>query len=65
MIVGSCEVTIDKVFEVDSGDPVSLPWALAFGPDCGKKGDILMVEVLFPPVTRRARNKNNNHPAQG
>src|SRR5208337_3219980 len=27
---------------------------------CGKKGDILMVEVLFPPVTRRARNKNKS-----
>ena len=24
------------------------------------KGDILMVEVLFPPVTRRARNKNKS-----
>src|SRR5208337_3057047 len=46
--------------EVLSGDPVSLRWAQAFGPDCGKKGDILMVEVLFPPVTRRARNKNKS-----
>jgi hypothetical protein len=25
-----------------------------------KKGDILMVEVLFPPVTRRARDKNKS-----
>src|SRR5271157_1552580 len=55
-----CEVAIDKVLEVVSGDPVSLRWAQAFGPDCGKKGEILMVEVVFPPVTRRARNKNKS-----
>jgi len=58
--LGWCEVAIDKVLEVVSGDPVSLRWAQALGPDCGKKGDIVMVEVLFPPVTRRARNKNKS-----
>src|SRR5208283_3624609 len=50
----------DEVLEVVSGDPVSLRWAQAFGADCGKKGDILMVEVVFPPVTRRAGNKNQS-----
>src|SRR5208337_4892512 len=55
-----CEVAIDKVLEVVSGEPVSLRWAQALGRDCGKKGDILMVEVVFPPVTRRAGNKNKS-----
>src|SRR5271157_1716053 len=55
-----CEVAIDKVLEVVSGDPVSLRWAQAFGADCGKKGDIVMVEVVFPAVTRRAGNKDKS-----